>query len=265
MCSRMMCGRGFWVRLCAVLVALVLSASAAVAQVGGLNVADKQLRVPDNEEILKRTIDSESPYWLPRLLGRYLNGDETLTDEEYHYLYYGYAYAEEYKPLDPIEAEAKLLGAMEKVMESPTEENVNQAVEYGLMVMERDPFSPKNLNMLAYLYGMLGEEDKERSYFMRLNKVLDTIERSGTGVKESSPMHVLAFTHASDLMYARGCEIKRREVVSRTTEFIFLPVKDAAGNLGYYFDFSRVYWTKPTVEEQKNEKRGWTLNTIPLK
>ena len=129
--------------------------------------------------------------------------------------------------------------------------------------MERDPFSPKNLNFLAYAYGLLGDEVNEKRCFDRLNRVLATIESSGTGVKEGSPMHVLSFSHAADLIYARGQQIKRREVVSRTAEFVFLDMKDRYGNQGYYFDFSRIYWTKPDVLPER-EKRGWTLNNVPI-
>lgn len=253
----------------AVLMAGMLSVGECVAQGAdqpqGVQVTDKVLRVPDNEDVLKRTIDSESPYWLPRLLGLYLSGGEGLTDEAYHYLYYGYAYSEAYKPLEPLPAEEKVLGAMEVVMQEPTAENMQRVIDYGLQVMERDPFSPKNLNFLAYAYGSLGDTLNERRCFDRLNKVLATIERSGSGAKENSPMHVLSFSHAADLIYARGQQIKRREVVSRTAEFIFLDTKDALGNQGYYFDFSRIYWTKPDVQEAPKEKRGWTLNNIPIK
>ena len=250
--------------------ALMLSVVGAVAQEGdvlqqplGVQVEGKTLRVPNNEDILARTIDSESPYWLPRLLGRYLSGGEGMTDEEYHYLYYGYAYSEAYKPLEPITAEDLVLGAMESVMQEPTEANLKKVVDYGLRVMERDPFSPKNLNFLAYAYGLLGDEVNEKRCFDRLNRVLATIESSGTGVKEGSPMHVLSFSHAADLIYARGQQIKRREVVSRTAEFVFLDMKDRYGNQGYYFDFSRIYWTKPDVLPER-EKRGWTLNNVPI-
>ena len=94
--------------------------------------------------------------------------------------------------------------------------------------------------------------------------MLRTIESSGTGEKESSPMHVLWFSHAADVLYARGLDIKSREVVSRTCEYIFLTMKDEKGNLGYYFDFSRVYWVR-SEQPLQPEKRGWTINNIPLK
>lgn len=225
----------------------------------------QSLRVPDNEDVLRRTIDAESPYYIDRLLGKYIAGDEPMSAEEMHYLYYGYAYSEFYKPLEPIAAEDKVLSVVEEIMTEPTEERMRRLVDAALEVMERDPFSPKNLNFLAFAYGSLGDSVAERKCFDRLEAVLATIESSGSGEKESEPMHVLMFSHAADVLYARGLNIKSREVVSRTAEYIYLTMKDDRGNLGYYFDFSRIYWVKSDQPAVRNEKRGWKLNDMPLK
>ena len=48
-------------------------------------------KIPDEEDILRKTMDSSSPFYYPALLMRYNNCEE-LSDDEYHYLYYGYAY-----------------------------------------------------------------------------------------------------------------------------------------------------------------------------
>lgn len=232
--------------------------------VGATTTMAQSVRVPDNEEILTRTIDIESPYYIDRLMAKYLSWSEPLTAEEMHYLYYGYAYSELYRPLEPIAAEDRVLAVVEEIMKEPTEERMQRLVGAALEVMERDPFSPRNLNLLAFAYGSLGDELNERRCFERLEAVLNTIGESGAGVKEQQPMHVLRFEHAADLLHARGLEVKRREVVSRTCEYIFLTVKDENGNAGYYFDFSRVYWVK-SEEPEKNEKRGWTINSVPLK
>ncbi len=226
-------------------------------------VGAQPVRVPDNEDILVRTIDVASPYYLDALLAKYITGNQPLTDEEFHYLYYGYAYSEQYRPLEPIAAEDRVLAVVEEIMTEPTEERMQRLVECALEVMERDPFSPKNLNLLAFAYGSLGDAVNERKCHDRLEGVLRTIENSGSGVKESSPMHVLRFEHAADVIYARGLDVKRREVVSRTCEYIFLTMKDSEGNDGYYFDFSRVYWVKSDVPNRA-EKRGWSINNIPL-
>ena len=221
------------------------------------------LRVPDNEDILTRTIDIESPYFLDRLMAKYIAGEQTLTDEEMHYLYYGYAYSESYKPLEPISAEDRVLAVVEEIMTEPTEERMRRLVDSAMEVMERDPFSPKNLNLLAFAYGSLGDTVNELRCFERMNGVIRTIESSGTGEKESSPMHVLRFEHAADVIYARGLNIKKREVVSRTCEYIFLTMKDERGNMGFYFDFSRVYWVKNNNPQR--EERTWSINNMTLK
>ncbi len=237
---------------------------AAVAMCSTLcEVAAQGARVPDNDDVLARTINSDSPYFLDRLMAKYLSWQQPLSDEEMHYLYYGYAYSDLYKPLEPIATEDKVLAVVEEILTEPTEERMRRLVENGLLVMERDPFSPKNLNFLAFAYGSLGDTINEKRCYERLEAVLRTIESSGTGEKESSPMHVLWFSHAADVLYARGLDIKSREVVSRTCEYIFLTMKDERGNLGYYFDFSRVYWVR-SEEPSKPEKRGWTINNIPL-
>ena len=112
----------------------MLASLCAVAQEVGSTV--DVVRVPVEEDVLARTIDPASPYYHPRLLGLYLSGERELSLEEYHYLYYGYAYSENYCPLEPIAAEDEVLAAMERVMANPSEENLMQVVECGLKVME---------------------------------------------------------------------------------------------------------------------------------
>ena len=60
-----------------------------------------QQRVPDNEEILAEIIDGESPHYYPHLMERYMAGDTTLTLDDYYYLYYGFVYDDNYRPLEP--------------------------------------------------------------------------------------------------------------------------------------------------------------------
>lgn len=226
-------------------------------------VSAQEYFVPNEEDILARTLDVDSPYHLDRLLGKYFAYNEPLSDEEFFYLYYGYAYSPHYRPLEPISAEDKVLALMEKIMGDPTPDMMQALVEAALEVMERDPFSPKNLNLLAFAYGSLGDGENERKCFERMEGVIRAIERSGSGRRENSPMHVLMFSHAADVIYSRGLDIKAREIVSRSCEYIFLTERDEEGNLGFYFDFSRVYMV-PHERNAEPAKRGWTINNLPL-
>ena len=47
-------------------------------------------KVPDEEDILNNIMNTSSPYYYTGLMMRY-NNLEKLSEEDYHYLYYGYA------------------------------------------------------------------------------------------------------------------------------------------------------------------------------
>ncbi len=202
-------------------------------------------QTPNEEKILMEISSAASEWYYPNLMLRYEAGDTTLTATDYHYLYYGYAYDDRYLPLNTIAAEGELLSTLGDGNSEPGVEQMLLIIRYGEKVRESDPFSPLNLNFLTYAYGSIGDTINERINYDRMTKVLATIAASGNGLKNETSMHVLRFEHAKDWITARGAEIAYRRVVSRTTEFISLKTKDEAGNRGYFFDFSRVYWKKP--------------------
>lgn len=222
-----------------------------------------QQRVPDNEEILAEIIDGESSNYYPHLMERYMAGDTTLTLDDYYYLYYGFVYDDNYRPLEPDPGEHDVLAIL-ATTEYPDSLQLVQIVEAGNRIMVRDPFSPSNLNFLTFAYGKLGDRVNERINYDRMNKVMATIAASGSGTKESSPWHVLTFQHAADFTAWRGGEIIRRQVRSRSVEYVQLRVKDEDGNKGYFFDFSRVYMKRPEQEKPKKSP-GWKINDIPVK
>lgn len=237
-----------WIKL---LVALSLL---PVATIAGAQM------VPDNEQILAKTLDAASPFNYTSLMMRYKAGDMTMTIEDYHYLYYGYAFREEYQPLNAIPAESRILAIFD-ASETPDLAGMEKIIEYGKEVMEADPFSPRNLNFLAYAYGAIGDTVNESINFDRFLKVSEVIEASGNGLKEGTPKHILRFEHAADVLNAQGLAINKRMVVSRTVEYIALEKRDSKGSKGYYFDFSRVYWKKP--ENMERPKRNWEMYTPP--
>ena len=220
-------------------------------------------QAPDDEDIFTRTIDRESPYYYPSLMMRYTAGDTTLTAADYYYLYYGYAFAEGYRPLLPIKAEDEMLMVLERInQDSIRYEDMEAVIRCAEEVMQRDPFSPRNLNFLIYAYGTIGDTLNERINYDRLNKVLATITASGTGRTEKSPMHVLRFEHAADWLSAEGKAVLKRLVVSRTTEYI--TVADEYGrpeSKGYYFDFSRVF---RHPEDMPKQEQRWQINDLPI-
>ena len=220
---------------------------------------------PVEEDILSQTMNTASPHYYTSLLMRYNAGDATLTDEDYHYLYYGFAYQEAYKPLEinPFMDRVLLLAATVNP-EQPDRETIEELLLAGKDALERDPFSPKLLNLMAFAYGALGDQTQEEAYFNRMNGVLRTILASGDGLTQSSPRHILMFDHAHDALTAEGFSYGKSRVVSRTVEFIPLTtplVVAGKKRKGFYFDFNRIYWNKPEGYTYKRD-RTWQFNNL---
>lgn len=223
---------------------------------------DVEVRVPDEDDILHQTLSASSPYYYTNLMLKYRNGAEKLTDDEYFYLYYGYLYQEAYRPFTENRALDEMLLIMSGIdIEMPTVAQLESLIERGLEAMELDPFNPKVLNMLAYAYGALDDPQREQLYFDHLNGVLRTIESSGTGLKESSPWHILMFSHAYDLLASKGYEYGQSKIISRNVEYVPLTKRSDDRVKGFYFDYSRVYRNKPDDVVFKRD-RTWQFNNL---
>jgi hypothetical protein len=223
---------------------------------------EDNVRVPDEDDILHQTLSATSPYYYTNLMLKYRNGAEKLTEEEYFYLYYGYLYQESYRPFVENRALDEMLLIMSSVdVEMPSVAQLQSLIESGMEAMELDPFNPKVLNMLAFAYGALGDVQREQLYFDHLNGVLHTIESSGTGLKESSPWHILMFSHAYDLLASKGYQYGQSRIISRNVEYVPLTkvLKDRIK--GFYFDYSRVYRNKPDEVVIKRD-RTWQFNNL---
>lgn len=128
---------------------------------------------------------------------RYQSGDDSMTEEDYHYLYYGYAYQDAYKPLNAnSDMDKAILIAQTVDFENPTHESLEKLIAAVNDALVQDPFSPKLLNLLAFAYGALGDSKNEQINYNRMNSILATIEDSGNGLKEGSAWHILMFGHA---------------------------------------------------------------------
>ena len=221
--------------------------------------------VPDEDMILDRTMDAQSAFYYPALMMRYNAGDETLTDEDYHYLYYGYAYRDEYKPLASNPDLDKMLLLIAGIdPDKPDVTTLETLISLGNDALARDPFSPKILNMMSFAYGALGDKVREKAYADRMNGVIRAILASGDGFTEKTPRHVLMFDHALDVLAAEDLPYGKARIISRTVEFVPLLapyVVDGKKRKGFYFDFSRVYRNKPEGYTYKRD-RTWQFNNL---
>lgn len=223
---------------------------------------EAEVRVPYEEEIIDKTMLSSSPFYYTNLMLKYREGVEPLSADEYYYLYYGYAYTEDYRPFLENEPLTEMLDILSRVNpEQPTVGQMEAIIERGVEALKIDPFNPKVLNVMAYAYGALDDPQREALYFAHLNGILSAIESSGTGLKEESPWHILMFSHAYDLIASKGYAYQESRIISRTVEYIPLMRKTHDRIKGFYFDYGRVYRNKPDDVTFKRD-RTWQFNNL---
>ena len=215
---------------------------------------------PNNDLIFANISNVDSPFYYPNLILRYKEG-KALSDEEYHHLYYGYAFQPSYKPLDANPAMTRVQEIMARLsLDTPSVSDIDELIAAGIAAMEHDPFSPTLLNILVYAYGTSGDKVREVAYSNHLKGILKCIEQSGDGLKEKSPMHIIMFSHGLDYLASKSILYRKSSIISRTVEFVPLVVPKNKIK-GYYFDYSRVYWNKPENYTFKRE-RTWQFNNL---
>ena len=225
-------------------------------------------KIPDEEDIRRKIFDPTSKFYYINLMMRY-NNLERLNDDEYHYLYYGFAFQENYKPTASNPSADELYASLAGLnTENPDQRQLEEIVIFCNRALEQDPFSPTILNLLVYAYGTMGDKEKEKAYFYHLNGVMETIKTSGDGRSEKYPMHILMFSHAIDVVNSMGLQSRRPQIISRTVEMVPLvtphEVPDGKKIRGYYFDYSRIYRNKPEGTTFKRE-RTWQFNNLGVK
>lgn len=218
-------------------------------------------KVPVESDIKARIEDPASEYYYPNLLLRYEQADSTLTADDGHYLYYGYAYQPQYRPLESDPALDRFYEALARLnVDAPADAELQAVIEAGTKALESDPFSPQVLNLLSFAHAQRGDTAQAAACRDRMNLVLATIEGSGDGLTEETPWHILMYGHALDLLAAKNIPVRKSSIVSRTVEYVPRVKKDEKGVKGYYFDYGRIYWKKP--EQGYQRERSWQLNNL---
>lgn len=222
---------------------------------------DTVAAVPDNDDVYAKTADASSPYYYPNLMLKFSEWQEPMGVEELHYLYYGYAFTDEYKPLENDPHYARAMDILSRMaIDGPSGSDLHELIVSASQSLGHDPFSPQMLNLLSFAYASLGDAAREQAYAEKCNAILHVIATSGDGLREKTPMHIIMFSHASDLIASKGWNSGSSRVISRNVEFVPFDVPHDKAK-GYYFDFSRIYWNKPDNYTFKRH-RTWQFNNL---
>lgn len=170
----------------------------------------------DFDDIKLRTRDSLSEYYYPLLLHRFLQGDSTLTPQEYRYIYYGNVYYDKYNPYGTSENEKKFL-------ELYTQKEYREALKPGLEELNENPVNMTLLYRVMVCYYRLGEKETMNQYVDMYFSLLNTIYYSGDGKSIQTAYVVIKVQDEYEILSDLELERTKQALVGKTDVFTISP------------------------------------------
>lgn len=193
---------------------------------------------PNYQSIKEKTSSQTSGFHYPELFERYQEHDTTLQHEHYRMLYYGYVFQPEYAPGESSLFSDSLRMIYEK--DNLRESDFQKIIRYERRVLEKDPFSLRDLNALAYAHDQAGNKEQTKKLDYKINLIVETILSSGDGLQEKSAWHVNEVSHEYDILNVLGFEPKSDQSLRREGHD-YIKVKDNKYGIGgFYFNISQI-------------------------
>lgn len=154
---------------------------------------------PDFKAIKAETLNPESRYYYPRLLSSFLNpADTTLTDDEYHYLYYGTMFQDDYNPYRPNPYSSELSSTEPlyvKASETLTRSEKEQIRKTADLILSDNPFNLRQLSYKVYALDKLQKNNLAKIWRHKLTRLISVILNSGTGTDKD---HAIVIVYPSN-------------------------------------------------------------------
>lgn len=232
----------------AVVAVLAVSLSAHAAQ---------RLGTPDFDNIRKQTLDPQSRYYYPELLKSFWSNDTTMTADDYHYLYYGAIFQEDYNPYraNPFEKELKATQPLYFRHGQLSRSEKYQIQDLAKKSLFNNPLDLTQLTYMVYAYENSGKDNLAKIWKHKLNHLLLTISRSGTGADSSHPLFIVYPSHEFDFFNLSGITVLDQKFEEPYYEVVTVKLPGAKGETRqYWFDLQKIleqYYAKHPDELNK--------------
>lgn len=197
---------------------------------------------PDFQAIKANTLNPDSQFYYPELLKSFLSNDTTMTDDDYHYLYYGSMFQEDYNPYrpNPYLAELKATEPLyfrHGTLSRSEKQQIQRLAEKSLA---NNPLNLTQLSYLVYTYEQLGKQNLAKIWRHKLNQLLLTISRSGTGVDKEHAIVIVDPAHEFDYFNLSGITVEDQFFEEPYYECLTVRQPGATDAKQYWFDLHHI-------------------------
>ncbi|PKP19139.1 MAG: hypothetical protein CVU05_11980 [Bacteroidetes bacterium HGW-Bacteroidetes-21] len=175
----------------------------------GLEMNSKKVDFKQINEVIK---DKTSPYFYDLIMKKFLSEKETLTPEEYWYLYYGYSFQAKYMPYQSPERmeEFNKITAKKEL----DEKDYKKIITYTEKELKNLPLE---LDMIWYqhvAWKELGDSVKADNAINHFMGLVDAILSSGDGMTCETGFIVLYISHEYVLLNVLGFDFDGKQILT---------------------------------------------------
>lgn len=201
--------------------------------------AEKKLVMerPDFDKIKAETLNPKSSRYYPTLIKKYMSADTSMTIEDYRYLYYGYAFQEDYNPYRASEYAKRIKPLYFK--EKHTNAECDTIMKYAELSLEDNPF---DLQQMTFFIIALKEKRKNARaaiWQYRLNHLVAAIVSSGNGTKDN-PWVVTSPAHEYNILNFWNLVAIGHETEGENLDVLKVKPRKETDPDTYYFDVTLV-------------------------
>lgn len=204
----------------------------------GINAFAQELdfKAPDYKQIEKEIQDKKSAFYYPKLMDRLAKNDTLMTQDDFRYLYFGYVFQPKYNAFWRSPDEIKLREYYNK--EKLETADYNEIIKLANHTLTDFPFDLKQLNYLAYIYHLKGDDEAAKITSYKFHNIMNAILSSGDGKKCETGFHVLLVEHEYVMLNLFELESKGQSLVGNCD---YLSFEKGKYNVdGVYFNIEKM-------------------------
>lgn len=197
---------------------------------------------PDFKDIQERTLDPESQYYYPKLLKSFLSNDTTMTEDDYHYFYYGTMFQEDYNPYrpNPYASEVSKTEPLYYKHGTLSRSEKTQIQNVAEKSLASNPINLKQLSYLVYAYEQLGKHNLAKIWKHKLNNIILVISHSGTGADKEHAWVIVDPQNEFDYFNLSGANVESQDYEPPYYERVTVRPPGATDTRQYWFDLHHI-------------------------
>ncbi|MFA7493339.1 MAG: DUF4919 domain-containing protein [Proteiniphilum sp.] len=219
----------------------------AVAVVS-VHAQDEFFSAPDYSQIRRNVKEPASSYYYPKLMEKYMAGDEKMTFEEGRHLYFGFIYQPQYMPVDTSSYNFQLAQVLSKKSFSPSD--YASILEYSNALLLEDPFNLRALNAKLLVYAQQDNTEEYKKVAQQRHVVQNAIAGTGDGMSDKTPFYVIKVAHEYDILPFLGYNFGGSDKILSSKKINYLTLGDNR------FGVERVYFNIAPVIDHVSSRGG---------